>query len=102
MSEYFSSGSWTAAPGREDDFVAAWTDYVRWTTENAPGSRSGTLLQHRSQPNRFVSFGRWDSAEALDDWRGSEGFEEHVASIRELCEEFDVGAYERRAQFGDE
>jgi heme-degrading monooxygenase HmoA len=101
MNQLYTCGTWTVVPGREDDFVAAWSDLARWTSEAISGSGWATLLQHHEKPNVFVSFGPWDSAEAVEAWRASPGFQERIGRIRALLEDFEPGLFERRVQLGE-
>jgi heme-degrading monooxygenase HmoA len=100
MDELYTCGTWTVAPGREDDFVAAWQDLASWTAANVAGADWATLVQDAERPERFLSFGPWESAAAIDAWRGSDGFRERVGRIRELLEAFEPGTYRRRAGVG--
>lgn len=100
MDELYTSGRWTVVAGREDEFIAAWEDLARWTEEQVAGAGWASLLQDTEQANRFLSFGPWESAEAIEAWRASEGFQERVGRIRALLEGFEPGIYRRRAGAG--
>jgi heme-degrading monooxygenase HmoA len=84
----FTHGTWVAKPGREAEFVTAWTAFAEWTTSVYPGSR-GTLLRDREEPRRFVSFGPWPSSEAAESWRAQPEFQRRVVEIRECPESFE-------------
>ena len=88
MSGIYTHGAWVVIPGREDEFVAAWTDFARWTTKNVPGAGAGTLLRDREDRRRFVSFGPWESESAVAAWRQRPEFMDFVKAARELLEEF--------------
>ena len=100
MSQLYTSGRWTVVPGREDEFVKAWSEMAEWTSAEIPGNSWATLLQHREEPNVFVSFGPWESAEAIAAWRESPGFQEHVGRIRGMLEGFEPGVFDCRVQVG--
>lgn len=53
---------------------------ARWS----PGRRDD-----RADRSRFVSFGPWESLEAIESWRALEGFQRRVAKIRELLVGFE-------------
>jgi heme-degrading monooxygenase HmoA len=89
MWQLFTSGTWRVAVGKEHEFVAAWRDMAEWTVQNVPGNGPATLLQDRDDPRHFVSFGPWESIQAIQAWRASEGFQQRVARIRELLESFE-------------
>jgi quinol monooxygenase YgiN len=95
--QLYTSGSWTVVPGREDDFVAAWTELAEWTAAEVPGSSWATLIQRKDMPNCFVSFGPWRNAEAIDEWRASDGFQRRVGALREMLEDFSPGVFAQRA-----
>ena len=86
--------------GRENEFVAAWEELADWTLREIPGARWAKLVQHQERPNVFLSFGPWESADAIDAWRASDGFRERVGRLRELLESFEPGSYALRASVG--
>lgn len=88
MSSLYTLGEWTVMPGREEEFVTAWRQFAEWTTTNVRGNTWAKLLQDSDAPQRFVSFGPWESDDAVAEWRQNPAFEEHVAKIRELVEGF--------------
>lgn len=100
MNELYTCGIWTVKPGHEDEFVAAWDEFARWTSEHVPGAGWATLVQQEDQPSRFLTFGPWDSAEAIEAWRATDGFQERIARIRPLLEGFEPGSFRRRAGIG--
>jgi len=100
MSQLYTSGRWTVAPGREEDFVAAWKEMAEWTSAEIPGSSWATLLQHHEERNVFLSAGPWETAEAIAAWRESPGFKEHVGRIRGMLEDFEPGVFDLRVQIG--
>jgi heme-degrading monooxygenase HmoA len=100
MGELYTSGVWTVQRGREDDFADAWGELARWTLDNVAGSKWAKLLQNQEDETRFVSFGPWESAEAIEQWRASPGFQERVERIRSMLESFQPGTFELRAEAG--
>jgi ketosteroid isomerase-like protein len=68
------------------------------TGRDAPGGDSGSgwakLLRDRRTPNRFVSFGPWDSLEAIERRRDLPGWEERTRLIRELLDGFEESEFE--------
>jgi heme-degrading monooxygenase HmoA len=67
MTETYSSGLWTVKSGEEDAFVEAWKEFVTWAAE-MPGSGTFRLIRDLDQPNRFLSFGSWQSQESQNAW----------------------------------
>jgi heme-degrading monooxygenase HmoA len=84
----YTVGIWITKPGHEDEFARRWREMADWTEREIPAAASGTLLRDRDQPNRFVSFGPWPSANDIEAWRANPGFAERVGGMRPLLEEF--------------
>ena len=97
MSQLYTSGRWTVVPGQEEEFVAAWRELAEWTSAEIPGSTWATLLQHQEKGKLFVSFGPWESAEAIAAWRASAGFQERIERVRAMLEDFEPGVFDCRA-----
>lgn len=96
----YTLGEWTAKRGRADEFIAAWHEFAEWTTANVPGSTWAKLLRDRDEPHRFVSFGPWRDEDAVAVWRQHPGFQERVAKIQELVEDFAPHTMSSAAQTG--
>jgi quinol monooxygenase YgiN len=84
--EVYTAGLWTARPGNEAHFIAAWQEFATWTTQHVPGNLNARLLQDLNEPRRFVSFGPWDSTESVEAWRQLPEFQTFFATAKELCE----------------
>lgn len=84
----YTLGEWHVKPGLEAEFVAAWRELGVWTEATVPGNTWAKLLQDEEDPRRFISFGPWQDAEAVAEWRGHAGFQERVARIQQLMESF--------------
>lgn len=84
----YTLGEWTVKTGREDEFVDAWHRFAEWTVANISGSTWAKLLRDRDAPRRFISFGPWKDDDAVAEWRRHPGFQERVAEIQELVEDF--------------
>lgn len=82
----YTLGLWTVQPGREDEFVEAWKALAVATRKDFPGA-VGTLLRDTEQQNLFVSYGPWESAEQVAQWRASAAFGDGVGRIRGACGE---------------
>ena len=87
VGQLFTSGSWLVKEGREKEFISAWKDFAEWTSRSGLGAGSGHLLQDTANPRSFLSFGPWESQEAIQRWRNAPEFQAFLASARELCEE---------------
>jgi heme-degrading monooxygenase HmoA len=100
VAELYTSGEWLVKEGREEEFVGAWRDLADWTAEAIPGARWARLLRDREEPRRFLSFGPWESLEAIASWRASEGFAERIGRIRELVDDLRPRTLEVVAEAG--
>lgn len=97
MGGWHTHAIWTVKEGREAEFVAAWKRMGEATLGEFPAAR-GTLLQDAENPSRFVSFGPWESREQIGAWRASAAFQDGVAEIRRLLEDFEPGTFETRLE----
>jgi heme-degrading monooxygenase HmoA len=88
VAQLYTLGEWTVKGGRQEEFVAAWHEFAEWTAANISGSTWAKLLHDRDAPERFISFGPWQSEEAVTEWRQHPGFRERVAKIQELVDAF--------------
>lgn len=100
MGQPYSSGVWIAGSGREAEFIAAWREFAAWSMGAIEGASWAVLLRDRSQPNRFVSFGPWDSLATMEAWRSHPGFAERVAKIRPLIESLEPSTLEAVVEVG--
>jgi heme-degrading monooxygenase HmoA len=89
VSETWTHGRWTVKAGREDEFVRAWREIADWTLEEFEGARGAKLVRDRESPNRFYSFGTWESAEAVARWRAHPSFDERISGIMEFVDELE-------------
>ena len=98
--QLFTSGSWTVKAGKEEEFIRAWDEFAKWSSQHQPGARHARLLQDTESPNRFLSFGPWESAEQIAEWRATPEFATFLAKGRELCEEIQPRTLRVVAQTG--
>jgi heme-degrading monooxygenase HmoA len=87
MTTAYSSGTWRPTPGREEAFVEAWEEFVGWAAQ-LPGAGQFQLTRDLNDDGRYVSFGDWESREALKAWRSSPEFDERLAQVVQHCGEF--------------
>lgn len=66
MEPHYSLTTWIIRPGNEDEF-----------------------LRDVDDSSRFISFGPWETLEAIRRWRTLEGFQSHVAALSEVVEDFE-------------
>ena len=87
MAELITTGTWRPKAGAEDAFVAAWSEFSAWAS-SMPGAGVLRLGRDTRDPERFVSFGAWESAGAAHEWKASPEFRERMARVQEHVEQF--------------
>jgi heme-degrading monooxygenase HmoA len=106
MTAIYTSGTWQLDPGNEEAFVAAWTEFARWAS-GMPGAGTLRLARDLRASGRFVSFGAWDSLEAVRAWKSAPDFRERMAHLLQHVAEFEpselavVASAETGAQITD-
>jgi len=88
MGDAYSHSTWRVKPGLEAEFVRRWEELADWSALQGLKARA-KLLRDADDPSRFVSFGPWESVDAIRGWRGAAGFHERVARLQELVEGFE-------------
>ena len=86
--EPYTHTTWVVKPGLEDAFIERWREWVEWS--RSEGFRAqALLLRDVDRPRTFVSFGAWESADAVRNWRGSAGYQSRVTRLHEVLESFE-------------
>jgi heme-degrading monooxygenase HmoA len=75
-------------PGLEDEFIRRWEALAEWSALQGLAAKA-ILLRDIDDPTRFVSFGPWESIEAIRRWRSAPGFHERVAQLQEVLDDFE-------------
>ncbi len=96
----YTSGMWKVKPGKATEFISAWTEFAEWTNREVPGASWAKLLYDTTDENHFVSFGPWQSLEAISAWRALDGWKQRFARIRELLDSFEVATLDVAAERG--
>jgi heme-degrading monooxygenase HmoA len=84
----YTQGVWRPAAGKEDVFVEAWALFAGWAS-GMPGAGTLHLARDVRNVERFVSFGRWDSADAVRAWKSHPEFRERIARVLQHVDEFE-------------
>lgn len=87
MGEIYTTGTWKPKAGEEKAFVEAWSEFAAWASE-WPGAGVLRLARDLSDPEQYVSFGRWESVDAAHAWKASPQFGERMALVQAHVEEF--------------
>jgi heme-degrading monooxygenase HmoA len=87
MAELVTTGIWTVSATKEEAFIEAWTGFAAWASA-MPGA--GTLRLGRDTGNvlRFVSYGVWDSVDAVRAWKSAPEFRERIVQVLQYVEDF--------------
>lgn len=96
--DLYTVGIWRIKAGREDDFAKAWEELLGWTAKNQPGSKGAYMLQDPADPQRFITFGLWESEEAATAWRKTPRLQEYGATIGDMVEEGSTQSMQLRTQ----
>ena len=82
MGDVYTMGTWTAKDGEEDEFIAAWEEFVRWGS-SLPGSGTLRLTRDLTNPLTFVSFADWDTIENVRAWKSTPEFKRRMAEVQQ-------------------
>ena len=96
----YTAAIWNVKPGREDEFLNLWQSLGERTRETFPRA-SGTLLRDRDRPQRFLSFGPWDSIAQVEEWRSSPAFQETIRRLQDVLESFEAATWDVAARAGE-
>jgi heme-degrading monooxygenase HmoA len=102
LGQPFTSGNWLVQAGNEKEFVNRWSALALWSQKEAQGAQFVYLIQDSRDPRHFLSFGAWESADAVRTWRQQPKFSELLGACRELCDEFEAHDYTLASAPGNE
>ena len=88
MAGPYTHTNWLVKEGRESEFVERWSEWADWSRRQGLAARA-MLLRDVDDPRRFVSFGPWESIQAVGHWRAQVGYHERVARLREVVDHFE-------------
>ena len=88
MAAPYTHTSWVVKEGREDEFVERWREWADWTRRQGLASQA-MLLRDVDDPRRFISFGPWESIQAVSNWRAQAGYHERVVKLGEVVDHFE-------------
>jgi heme-degrading monooxygenase HmoA len=88
MATPYTHTSWVVKRGREEEFIERWSEWAEWSHREGLAARA-MLLRDADNPERFVSFGPWESVQAVRNWRALAGYQERVARLREVVDHFE-------------
>jgi quinol monooxygenase YgiN len=88
VANVWTHGNWVVKPGRENEFIEAWSTLARRAMSRYQGT-APTILRDRDAPNVFKTFGAWPDIETIEEFRASDLFRNAVAEIQPLLESFE-------------
>jgi len=92
-------GEWVVRPGAASSFIPIWTEFAGWMEHHQKGFKNGALMQDSENPNLFISSGTWDSMEDIEQWRGTQEFQDFVGKTMPFLIEFKPHAMKSVANF---
>ncbi|MBT2515776.1 antibiotic biosynthesis monooxygenase [Arthrobacter sp. ISL-30] len=95
MPDTYASGRWQVVPGREDEFIVRWKEFLEWTRLHHPAMIDASLLQEVTTQSDFISFSEWKNADARDHWKHDPGFAVKMSACQALCQRMVGKDYER-------
>ncbi|HZP27134.1 MAG TPA: antibiotic biosynthesis monooxygenase family protein [Dehalococcoidia bacterium] len=96
--DLYTVGIWKIKPGKEDEFAAAWQEFLGWTAKNQPGAKGAFMLQDPADPQRFMTFGLWDNEDDIAAWRATQQLRDYGAKTADLVEEGSTRTMRLRTQ----
>ena len=88
MYEIFTYGRFEVEPANEQAFVDAWSEFAAWVSAQ-PGAVTFRLVRDVRNAGRFISFGQWEDADAVRNWKSSAEFNEGLSRVVKQATEFE-------------
>jgi heme-degrading monooxygenase HmoA len=88
VSEICTTGRWKPGAGKEEAFVEAWAGFSAWAS-GRPGVGTLFLTRDLRDADVFVSFGRWETIDAVRAWKSAPDFRERLARVLQHVDEFE-------------
>jgi heme-degrading monooxygenase HmoA len=97
MESHYTHTTWRVKPGREDEFIRRRSEWAEWSHREGLEAPA-LLLRDLERPETFVSFGPWESAAVVRNWRALEGYQQRVVRLREVVDAFEPRTLEVSAR----
>jgi len=88
MYEIFTYGRFEVPQENEQAFMEAWSEFAAWASTR-PGAQTIRLVRDVRNAGRFVSFGQWDDADAVQAFKGADEFKQRLGGMVKLASEFE-------------
>ena len=99
MDAPYTHTTWQVKTGQEGEFVQRWNEWVEWSRDQGL-TAPALLLRDVENPQKFVSFGPWESISAVRSWRALPGYQEQVSRLRDVIDNFEPRTLEVVARRG--
>jgi heme-degrading monooxygenase HmoA len=86
--DLYTHTRWRVKPGREDEFVDRWHEWIDWSHRQGLRAQA-LLLRDLENHDTFISFGPWENVTAVSSWRSLPGYQERVERLRETVDSFE-------------
>jgi heme-degrading monooxygenase HmoA len=93
MGDVYTSGTWKPKPGSEEAFIEAWAEFAAWGS-GMVGAGTLRLTRDLDDPERFLSFGDWETSESARAWKDAPEFRERIGTVLQHCDEFHSANYQ--------
>jgi heme-degrading monooxygenase HmoA len=93
MAEAYTNGMWQVKSAEEDEFVAAWRDFVTWAS-TWPGHGTFRLVRDVDDPSRSESIAPWESFDAQAAWKANPEFQERIGRVKSRTDGFTPSVFE--------
>jgi len=88
MEAHYTHTTWHVDDGNQEEFVCRWAEWAEWSRRQGL-VEDALLLPDTEDPQRFVSFGPWESVAAIAGWRALAGYQERVDRLRQVIDGFE-------------
>jgi heme-degrading monooxygenase HmoA len=95
----YSSGNWWVTAGREDEFVARWTEFMQWTRDTSGGLEHARLMRDDRDPSHFLSVALWRDDETRSAWQQDPKFQDMIGACIKLCDDVHTSTYRQVVGF---
>jgi heme-degrading monooxygenase HmoA len=85
--EMMTTGTWIVEGVKQPAFLEAWAAFAAWAS-SMDGAGTLRLGRDSRDPDRFVSYGPWDSGAQAHAWKANAEFRERMAHVMQHVDEF--------------
>jgi hypothetical protein len=90
----YTLARWDVVPGKEKEFVAAWSSLGQVFSDLVRPPAWGTLLRSQTEPLVFYSFGPWRCQHDIETMRSDPKAQDGFATLAALCTKMAPGNFD--------